>query len=49
MGSGEKFTYGWTGSFGLGFGIARFPFAVTITANVLFWYVSIGFGKGYDE
>lgn len=49
MGSGDRFSYGVLNGFGLGFGIERFPFALTITANVLFWYVSLGFGKAYDK
>lgn len=49
MGSGKRFTYGRTESFGAGFAVARFPFALTIDANLFFWFVSIGFGKGYDE
>ena len=49
MGSGDKFKYGKLNCFGLGIYIDRFPFALTVGINVLFWYVSVGFGKGYDE
>jgi cytochrome bd-type quinol oxidase subunit 1 len=29
--------------------MSRFPFTLTISVHFLFWGVSLGFGKGYDE
>lgn len=49
MGSGSRFTFGVTDSVGFSFVVSRFPFAVTVNILVLCFYVSIGFGKGYDE
>jgi hypothetical protein len=49
MGSGSRFEYGWSGAVGLGVHIGKFPFKVTVSISVLFWYVQIGFGKGYDK
>jgi hypothetical protein len=49
MGSGSRFTFGRVDGFGAGFSISRFPFALTFNAHALFWYVSVGFGRGYDE
>jgi hypothetical protein len=49
MGSGNKFQVWKADGFGLGFSISRFPFALTISVSLLFWGVSLGFGKGYDE
>ena len=49
MGSGNKFSYGKTESFGMGFCISRFPFELTIGINFAWFYLSIGFGKGYDQ
>ncbi len=49
MGSGDKFTYGYAASFGFGFSMSKFPFAVTLMIQFLVWYISIGFGKAYDE
>lgn len=49
MGSGDKFVYGKHDGVGFGIFFSRFPFQLTVTVNFLFWYVSLGFGKGYDE
>lgn len=49
MGSGDRFTFGSSNGFGLGFYYTKFPFEHTISINFLFWYVSIGIGKAYDE
>lgn len=49
MGSGNRFTCGLNEGCGLGIYVARFPFTVTISINLLFWFVSLGFGRGYDE
>lgn len=49
MGSGDRLQVYWAGSFGLGFSVARFPFALTLNLQVLLWCLSIGFGKGYDQ
>ena len=49
MGSGDRFTVWRTGSFGLAFNVATFPFTLTINAQFLLWGVSLGFGKGYDQ
>jgi len=49
MGSGDRFTYGNSEGFGVGFFYSKFPFAHTFTLSVAFWYISVGFGKAYDE
>lgn len=49
MGSGDRFKVYRTHCFGLGFSVARFPFALTVRANFMMWGVSLGFGKGYDQ
>lgn len=49
MGSGDRITFDRTGGFGLGVHLGRFPFAVTVNVSFLFWNLSIGFGKGYDQ
>jgi uncharacterized membrane-anchored protein len=49
MGSGNKITAGTTDSFGFGFNISKFPFQVTLNIQFAIWFVSIGFGKGYDQ
>lgn len=49
MGSGNRFSFGRVDGFGLGVHVSRFPFNVTISLNFLFWFVSLGFGRGYDE
>jgi hypothetical protein len=49
MGSGDRVKFFRSDALGAGFFVARFPFAVTLTAHLLFWCVSIGFGRGYDE
>lgn len=49
MGSGDRFTCGNSNGFGLGFYYTKFPFAHTISINFLFWYISIGIGKAYDD
>lgn len=49
MGSGDRITVYRARSFGLGFTVSTFPFAVTLNAQVLLWGVSVGFGKGYDQ
>ena len=49
MGSGSRFKFGLLRGFGLGLHIDDFPFQVTISANLLFWFVSVGFGKAYDD
>jgi hypothetical protein len=49
MGSGDRISVWRTEGFGIGLNVSRFPFSVTISAQVLLWGVSIGFGKGYDQ
>ncbi len=51
MGSGDKITWGKlaTPTIGLGLYIGRFPFNLTIGVTFIFWFVQLGFGKGYDE
>lgn len=49
MGSGDRVTFYPARSFGLGVSVSRFPFALTFTAHLLLWGVSVGFGKGYDQ
>lgn len=49
MGSGDRVKFWRSDEFGLGFGVSRFPFAVTIWLRLTFWGASIGFGKGYDK
>lgn len=49
MGSGDRFQFHQINRFGLGFSLATFPFILTIDIHILFWYISVGFGKGYDE
>ena len=49
MGSGDRFTFGSSNGFGLGFYYTKFPFDHTDSFNFLFWYVSIGIGKAYDD
>jgi len=50
MGSGDRVVFGRTHKcFAVGFGVGSFPFAVTVHVNLGLWYVSVGFGKGYDQ
>jgi hypothetical protein len=49
MGSGDRITVWRAEGVGLGITIGRFPFALTISMQVLLWGFSIGFGKGYDQ
>ena len=49
MGSGSRLEFHRSDEFAIGFGVSRFPFAVTIWVHVMFWNASIGFGKAYDE
>lgn len=49
MGSGDKFQFNVTDSFGIGFRVSRFPHKVSIDLQFLVFTVYIGFGKGYDE
>jgi len=49
MGPGDRFTYGLSRGFGLGIHFDKFPFQLTISCVLLFWYISVGFGKAYDE
>ena len=50
MGSGSKFTVvSHYDAIGLGLYISKFPFALTVNVTFLFWHISLGFGKGYDE
>jgi hypothetical protein len=52
MGSGDRIKYGVVDpiqGLGLGISVSRFPFTVTVSLHVLCWFISIGFGKGYDE
>lgn len=49
MGSGNRFQLHRGESFGLGFYVARFPFAFTLGVQVAVWSISIGLGKGYDQ
>ena len=48
MGSGSRFKFYRNDEFGIGFGVARFPFAVTIWLRLTFWSAFIGIGKSYD-
>lgn len=48
MGSGNRFKFGRLEGFGIGLYVSRFPFALTLTVNLFFWYVSLGLGKPYD-
>lgn len=49
MGSGDRVQFCRSGGCGIGLHISRFPFALTINLGLLFWNLSIGFGKGYDQ
>lgn len=49
MGSGSRLKFYRNDEFGIGFGVSRFPFAVTIWMRLTFWNASIGLGKGYDQ
>lgn len=49
MGSGSRFIFNKTEGFGIGFYVSTFPFKLTINISFLFWYISLGFGKAYDE
>ncbi len=49
MGSGDRVKCYPTGAFGFGLNFALFPYAVTLNIMFLFWGLSIGFGKAYDE
>ncbi len=49
MGSPDRFTFGKSNGFGLGFYYSKFPYEHYLSLNLLFWYVSIGLGKAYDE
>ena len=49
MGSGDKFQFNVTDSFGLGFRISRWPHQVSIDLQFLMFTVYIGIGKGYDQ
>jgi hypothetical protein len=49
MGSGDRIKFWNAHAFGLGLSVARFPFTITINAHILFWGISVGFGKGYDQ
>ena len=48
MGAGDRIKFYRASDLSLGFGAARFPYAVTIYVRILLWGVSIGFGKPYD-
>ena len=49
MGSGDKLTYGIIEGWGIGMYYHTFPFEHTFTLSFIKFYVTIGFGKGYDE
>lgn len=49
MGSPDRIDFGKCNGFGLGFYYAKFPYEHTLNFNLLFWYISIGIGKAYDE
>lgn len=49
MGSGNRLKFHRNDGFGIGFGVSRFPFAITISVWLLFWVASVGLGKAYDE
>ena len=49
MGSGSRFKISKHEGVGLGVYIDTFPFSVTVNVSVLFWTISLGFGKAYDE
>lgn len=49
MGSGDRIAVWRAEGFGIGLNVSRFPFAVTISAHLLLWGFSVGFGKGYDQ
>jgi hypothetical protein len=49
MGSGDRITFTSSEAFGIGFNVSRFPFALTINVHLLFWHLSIGIGRGYDD
>jgi len=50
MGSGSRFdfkqdlTY-----FMVGLTLSRFPHSLSVTVDLGFWHLYVGFGKGYDE
>lgn len=49
MGSGSRITFGLIPGLVFGVTVLRFPFAVTVNLNLAFVWVSLGFGKGYDQ
>lgn len=49
MGSGDKFSIGFTKGFGLAIYVDRFPHEVSINLLIGCINVYLGFGKGYDE
>ena len=49
MGSGDRIKVGVATQFGVGIWVSRFPFAFTLDLLIGVFYISIGFGKGYDQ
>lgn len=49
MGSGDRVKFVVIPGFGLCATVSRFPFAVTVNLTVACFWVSFGFGKGYDQ
>jgi hypothetical protein len=49
MGSGSKFTFGFMRGLVFGFYTDDFPFTFTLRLYIGPLWVTLGFGKGYDE
>ena len=49
MGSGSKIKFGYVPFIALGVSAARLPFAFTLHFNFICFYLTLGFGKGYDQ
>lgn len=50
MGSGSRFEIKQSFEyFAIGVTASRFPHSLSVSVNLGFWHVYIGFGKGYDE
>ncbi len=49
MGSGDRIKAGLIPGLGLCLTVARFPFALTVNVTLACFWLSIGFGKGYDQ
>jgi|JI10StandDraft_1071094.scaffolds.fasta_scaffold90167_6 hypothetical protein len=49
MGSGSRFKVYFHSGFGLGIHFGNFPFACTISVQLFWMNVTVGFGRAYDS